>query len=510
MKGGLYIKVPYTIDGAFKYFVENSDISYMTKGTYGIILKCKLIDGIKSPYKNVRTIYKDTEVKNIIIKLSLLHDLKDEFTLSSGDANFQDNITSKLSKLNDLSKIISEKKKNIANFTLKDKEEYNNLKKKYFKLEEELETIKEKEIELTSVPIESFENEVIIQTKIFNETIKKLDPICPSIIYSNYFIRKLDVSAQNKNIDLLNIIYKKLLKNDENKKICILIHKLYLHLPKIKSSSFGLIGMEMMDDYVTLNNLSKHKDITTYKNIARLRLIELAVKTGYSQNDFHKSNILVNPNASDYYGEKKGNVLLIDFGFAKKIPEKSLEKLVKDYESNDFYTILKFFYTDPSLYNTFPDGIDRFNFTDYPDLYGWICPIYKNENENKAIEEIKQINENLSELKTSYKNYEDNIKIVEHKKLFTYRAIEELPNVLSTTQEPIIQDNTRKRKDISKAQSPKRIKKSPSSILEKSPQQTSLGGKRKNNKSIRKNNRQNRKTNKRRQSKCRQSKRNCK
>ena len=83
MKGGLYIKKGYTSDTAFRHFIENSNISYLSKGTYGIILKCTLNEKIESPYTNLRTIYKDKAVRMIIIKISFINDYNDVIVFTS-------------------------------------------------------------------------------------------------------------------------------------------------------------------------------------------------------------------------------------------------------------------------------------------------------------------------------------------------------------------------------------------------------------------------------------------
>ena len=437
MKGGLYIKKDYTIDTAFRHFIKNSNISYLSKGSFGIILKCTLNDGIESPYENLRTIYKGKEVRMILIKFLALHYNKD-FTIGPNGL-------------------------------------------------------------IGSVSIKNFEDEVKMQTEIFNKTIDHLDPICPSIIYSKYVNRKLDDNHHKEMIKLLVIIKKKIKDKDVNKLFKELFDELYTYMDKSNNYSFGLIGMEMMDDYEQLYDVLDNKEISdsdkiNYECIARLRLIELAVKTGYSHNDYHRSNILVNPNATGYYGEKKGHVLLIDFGYTKKIPKDILNEILDSYDENKFNEILDIFYTDKRLSNTFPSGSGKYDFIDYPDLYGWI--IFENDILHPTY--IKKTNDYILYLKDEYEEYEENVEHsgLQDKKVFTYGEIEEkteevkpteqLPSREDKTKLPIIQEGeyeehkenittTRKRK--------------------------AEGGKKKNNKSIRKNNMRKRKTNKRRQSK---------
>ena len=344
MKGGLNRKHPYTIDSAFRYFLEKSDITYMTKGAFGIIFKCNLKDGIESPYTNLRTIYKDKEVRNIIIKFSLVHhDDIYEFILEHGDS-----------------------------------------------------------FEITSVhAIKGFKDEVKKQVDIFDTTKDKLDPICPSIIYNEYLDER--VNKNNYMRDTMGIIYTSIssIKNKDNVMLLRLFDNLLIKVNSSSNYSFGLIGMEMMGDYVTLNSLIGTYDYNLYEDMAKLRLIELAVKTGYSHNDFHRGNILVNTNATGYYIEK-GHVVLIDFGNTKKIGPALLAQIKQNNINDDLQHILYLFYTDPSLYNPFPGG-GGFKFGDYPHLYQWITTF------DPKYSKYESYNNHLVDLKDEYDDNSDRV-----------------------------------------------------------------------------------------------------
>jgi len=270
---------------------------------------------------------------------------------------------------------------------------------------------------LTSVPLKSFENEVKIQTDIFNKTIDHLDPICPSIVYSNHYNSSIS-SDKNKLLKKILYIIRDKVKHQ------VLLHKLISDImsklsqnKKENIHSFGLIGMEMMDDYTTLYKVNNsYKDV--YELIARLRLIELAVKTGYTHSDYHQGNILVSPNMSGYYGSKIGHVILIDFGYTKKIPDEILDAIRKMYEENNFYGILDVFYNEDALSNTFPNSSDTYSFSEYPDLYSWIMP-----SENL----MKSMNDEMLLLKNAYIEYEKKVEKVSlgNKALFSYGKVEE-------------------------------------------------------------------------------------
>jgi hypothetical protein len=356
MKGGLYINDKYTSDSAFMHFINNSEISLFSSGGFGIIFKCDLYDNIESPYENLRTIYKEKPVRSIIIKFSLLHYGKEHFSLGK----------------------------------------------------------------FNSVSVDNFENEVKIQNEIFNETVNNLDPICPSIIYTNYLHRGEKKEIINEKfigiLDLINSkikqIESKMNKNDY-KLLSSIFKILYIKLKKYNTTSFGMIGMEMMDDYKTLYYINND----SYENISKLRLIELAVKTGYSHNDYHKGNILVNDSVKGYYGDTPGNVLLIDFGYCKKIPEDILELINEYYKNNNFTGILDIFYNEEILSNKFPNEDSVFHFKNFPDLYSWIHVM--NDKDEKKIE---QINKDITKLKNNYEDYERKVEKtgLKYERLFTY------------------------------------------------------------------------------------------
>lgn len=348
IKGGLYIKEGITNDDAFSYFIENSDISFLSRGSYGIIFKCNLKEGVLSPYKHLRFIYKHKDVRNIIIKFSLLNDGNNFYALKSDSTS------------------------------------------------------------LHSVSINNFENEIITQNKIFKQTMNNLDPICPSIIYSKYY------THNDNSLNILKFILYKIFYNNNNNKyvkdiVLMIDNFLNKSLLNNKSYSFGLIGMELMEDYYPLET-AKNKEM--FESIARLKLIELAIKTGYSHNDFHKNNILVNEDTNGYY-KNKGHVILVDFGYTKEIPKKLLKKIKKLYKKNNFKEILNIFYTDKSLSNKFLNGNDEFHFEEYPHLYKWIT--FDDDDTQKYMLYFKEYND-------GYDNFIKNSGIkVKKNKVFNYK-----------------------------------------------------------------------------------------
>lgn len=132
-------------------------------------------------------------------------------------------------------------------------------------------------------------------------------------------------------------------------------------------------------------HLYKEKQVNTYENMARLKLIQLALKTGYSQCDFHTSNIMIDPILPGYYERYEGRIMLIDFGYAKKIPLDKLAEIKVYYENHDYMNCIKILFDLGRM-----DSNSTNIFLQYLDLFGWIPHVYDNI--------IKQQIKNTSEI----------------------------------------------------------------------------------------------------------------
>ena len=195
------------------------------------------------------------------------------------------------------------------------------------------------------VPVEEFQKEAKIQNDIFLKTVENLQPICPGIVYDD-ILKKDDLS-------LIKLNFFDYMHNIDN------------------IQSWGIIGMEIPEGFdKTLNNyysdneknIHKLKSITydnylSYEQIAKLQLLNMALKTGYSHNDLHLNNILLNENSE--------KVLLIDFGYATEIADNQLN-ILKEYEKNEkFQEALNY------IYDNF-ERSDGDEISNHPKEYGWI------------------------------------------------------------------------------------------------------------------------------------------
>ena len=180
-----------------------------------------------------------------------------------------------------------------------------------------------------------FDNECDIQTEVFEKTKYNSDPICPAIIYSSVvenesdsidFLEKMVNVASIDARDILNEIQ----ENIKNKTI----------------PSLGILAMEMADGYKSLSEMYSKEDseiIKRMETMARLRILQMAIYTGYSIHDFNTGNILVNPDITGYYKDIPGHVIIIDFGAAEKLDDDTLSKIRRHYDSGNYVAALTVF-----------------------------------------------------------------------------------------------------------------------------------------------------------------------
>lgn len=309
-KGGILLKMEAR--KAFYFFVDNSKIELFTDTcAFGIILKATLNKNVESPYEMF------------------------------GPNNFKQPVPSILIKLVSL-----------------------NPDKKYDVDEEEEEEDVWWYLEGKSKRTDSTDNfikEVNVQTDIFFKTMEYLQPLCPAPVFSEIMTNELEMTVflytlkERATDPYTEKVFDRMLENiDELQTI----------------TSLGVLGMEIADDFDTMfnyyNDLTKN-EVDHYEwceQMAKLQILNLALKTGYSQNDFHMNNLLVNPNYKGFYKGLDGKVLIIDFGFASKINKDNLNHIRENYKQGKYSEALKTFETLKRS-----DGLV---IKEYPTYYGWI------------------------------------------------------------------------------------------------------------------------------------------
>jgi hypothetical protein len=314
-KGGLIIKT--NPEEAINFFIENCQEVTWLKLTWnaasGIIFELTLKADVESPYEMIRSNNFKSPVKKILIKIVAIDSVvRDE----SADVPKWPGIMPLISRKN---------------------------------IEQE----------------ETFKNEINMQTEIFLNSINYLNPLCPAPIYA---------SIKKDNVNAIEFLNKMKTKSEIYAKLI-----LGRIIEQINSGSIpylGILGMEIADDYKTFydlyhNGITSDADIRIYENMIRLKIIDLALKTGYSQGDFHTGNVLVNESCSGYYNGISGNALIIDFGYANKIPREKLQQIKQLVSENKYVEALKIFYT--------LSRSDNLPLRDYPELYGWVSYNYDNK-----------------------------------------------------------------------------------------------------------------------------------
>jgi len=218
---------------------------------------------------------------------------------------------------------------------------------------------------LTNSDINAFKNEVNIQTSIFKKSIQYLQPICPGILHSgvlrenkkNYFIKRLlqiDPSIRSYKLPYLESeidIATELLTN----------RKYFIGLIVMEYEN----GYKRLFDYINSKTLPKEMKIK-YILYGLFIIIKLAIETGYSQADFHVANIMIHPSL-DYFGKRSGRPIILDFGYSRKIPQKTMNMIVSLVKSKDYISALKWIC---SVKRSDESSITKEEWTSH---YGWVC-----------------------------------------------------------------------------------------------------------------------------------------
>ena len=360
-KGGVLIKT--NPEEAINFFIENcSKINWLREtanSASGVIFECILKEGVVSPYEMIRSTDFKSPVKKILIKfVGIRSEVPSEYDDDTWSVPFK---------------------------TVSPPLGIKNLEKE-----------------------ETFKREINIQTDIFLKTISYLNPLCPAPIYAS--IKKDKANAIEFMSKLKIPDEYGLFSNATNRLITVIIEK-------ITSGSIpylGILGMEIADGYETFFDLysrgSMRDNIRTYENMIRLKNLELALKTGYSQGDFHTGNMLVNPSVPGYYSGIPGNAMIIDFGYANKIPSEKLLEIKQLVSENKFAEALK-------IFNTLNRSDNR-PLGENPEVYGWLSYNFDNvtnldlvydmphefAEENQKLLALKQAEEKATDARIAFYN----------------------------------------------------------------------------------------------------------
>ena len=350
LKGGLLLPNKNEKE-TFLSYLDNSDIDFLSKGSYGLTLKTFIVRQIPESLKE------STSWDIRLSKKSNVHYYANKLT---GVSTFEvpEDIGEKpeyLPKINYYKKISPDETfgKPVVNLVLK-LVLICNTKKRFQLNPREM---------ISNVFEDDFTNEINIQTDIYFKTINYLQPLCPGIVYSEIIKDKTDIKT------FLGLI---------NNKCDVELQPLIIELNKIcainPDVSIGLIGMECASDYSTLGQAlnifrKSNETIAIIRGCAQYALLKLATDTGYSHNDFHNNNILL-VSSTNYFNEGTIQPMLIDFGRAVKIPPDILSK-IKEHIKNKNYVDALSLLCDKSYAHEFLTSLEHVG-----SHYGWVCGDY--------------------------------------------------------------------------------------------------------------------------------------
>jgi len=184
-----------------------------------------------------------------------------------------------------------------------------------------------------------FLREILYQTDIFLKSACDVRPITPAPIYATMS------GPANSSLALLRFF--RTLIDTTHANMQNTLDEINGYINGIKYDefrSFGLIAMELAgetEDFFKLYKMKRSVPPDEYElcqNMARLQIVNLAIKTGYLHLDFHQQNILI----KTMYMIPV-DVLVIDFGRCIKIPEADRARLEGLFASGQYGQLLNEF-----------------------------------------------------------------------------------------------------------------------------------------------------------------------
>ena len=374
MIGGGIQKIDPKDITSFSYFISNSKISFLTKGANGVTFVARLIDP-SQPHDALPPDW-----------------VKQESTREPGKFYYYNRITKESSWKKPFNPVINP----VINSPYKyiNSDTYGTqVSQLLFKitfvddvLARQRFSLKSTNSEYSIIETDAFKKEVNIQTDIFLKSMQFLQPICPAPVFADVI----------ENRDIIVNVLNSLISNGDNDKTIKLLEEIKYIMTHPKTIiKFGIIGMEYMNNCVTMHQCIAMTTITEtnkklYINMCLYLLLRLALETEYSQGDYHFSNILINLNQDDYFHGLKGGPLIIDFGLSRKIPPNILKNIKTKCVAKDYTGALK----EMCKVNRSDDLI----MANYVSFYGWACGKYDQINDVEIIDFEPDTNDELKKL----------------------------------------------------------------------------------------------------------------
>lgn len=280
-KGGSGVFVPKATGREFEEFLQNAkSVELISRGSYGITLKIQYDPNAPpSPFKHMEPSMYGEPVTQLVLKVGLIR--KDYI---GPDARFMLNSTDLLGYLSET----------------------------------------------------EFVNEVNNQTEVFLKTSKYGAPICPAVVYAQI----IEKASNSKIPELIEQ------KMDRENYDLYLFH-IFSMLFRYDAIRVSFLAMEMASGYTTL---AEHE----YKNYEAQNfavvetpwpdvyaaLLQITHLTGFSQGDFHGSNIMIKPDPMfpDHF-----QVLVIDYGLAVKLSREDKQRFEELLQSKQYLQALQYY-----------------------------------------------------------------------------------------------------------------------------------------------------------------------
>jgi hypothetical protein len=214
--------------------------------------------------------------------------------------------------------------------------------------------------EFFSCTEQAFRREVCVQADVFRQTAEFLQPICPGIAYAGILN-----SAQQ----ITSLLNKNLVSQEDFPQYKDAEETFNYLLETVKRSdpgfSLGVIAMELVAPAVELYTaVKKSSNKPKLLNMGRYIMLDLAIKTGYNHNDFHQANIMIQQSNSYFSGEKY-RPIIIDFGRATKLDEKTLHNIKSNCDKNKYVKALSLLCDNSSQIKNKQNEVDP--------VYEWFC-----------------------------------------------------------------------------------------------------------------------------------------
>jgi len=182
--------------------------------------------------------------------------------------------------------------------------------------------------------IDDFLREVLYHTDIFLKSASELQQLTPAPLFAKVIYEKTDnlqfIHKLRRSIDT-NV--SSMMQENTNKEIMGFVNA----INEDRITSLGIIVMELAcrdDDFLSLS-LFRIVGYDIRKDLARLQIINMAIKTGYLHLDFHTGNIFIRR-----MGSKGTDVYIIDFGRCIKLPEPIRRKIEALFEAGRYRELL--------------------------------------------------------------------------------------------------------------------------------------------------------------------------